>query len=113
MPSPRDASNSGCLWRQTPTHDDARLCTARYDHLVRSPDQLTGKLIARTETNHYPCRMSTLLKQIDRQTPRELDLHLIADNYATHEHPKVRTWLDKHPRFRCSSPRSRDLVVLA
>jgi hypothetical protein len=57
--------------------------------------------------------MSTLLKQIDRQTPRELDLHLIADNYATHEHPKVRTWLDKHPRFRCSSPRPRDLVVLA
>ena len=33
------------------------------------------------------------------ETPRDLDLHLIADNYATHKHPKVRAWLDKHPRF--------------
>jgi transposase len=28
-----------------------------------------------------------------------LDLHLIVDNYATHKHPKVRAWLDRHPRF--------------
>ena len=41
-----------------------------------------------------------LLKQIDRETPRDLDLHLIADNYATHKHPKERAWLDKHPRFK-------------
>jgi hypothetical protein len=27
------------------------------------------------------------------------DLHLIADNYATHKHPKVKAWLAKHPRF--------------
>src|SRR3546814_10495861 len=27
------------------------------------------------------------------------NLHLIVDNYATHKHPKVRAWLDKHPRF--------------
>jgi hypothetical protein len=30
------------------------------------------------------------LKEIDRETPKDLDLHLIADNYATHRHPKVR-----------------------
>jgi transposase len=29
-----------------------------------------------------------------------VDLHLIADNYATHKHPKVRAWLDKRPRFK-------------
>ena len=28
-----------------------------------------------------------------------LHLHLIADNYATHKHPKVKSWLKKHPRF--------------
>lgn len=26
-------------------------------------------------------------------------MHLIADNYATHKHPKVQSWLKRHPRF--------------
>jgi hypothetical protein len=37
-------------------------------------------------------------KQIDREAPKDLDLHLIADNYATHKHPKVKAWLERHPR---------------
>ena len=28
-----------------------------------------------------------------------MDLHLIADNYCTHKHEKVASWLQKHPRF--------------
>lgn len=36
-------------------------------------------------------------KQIDREAPKDLDLHLIADNYATH---KVKAWLERHPRFK-------------
>lgn len=39
------------------------------------------------------------LKQIDRQTPAHLDLHLIVDNYATHKHPAVERWLRRNPRF--------------
>ena len=39
------------------------------------------------------------LKQIDRETPSELDIHLIVDNYCTHKHEKVKAWLAKHPRF--------------
>jgi transposase len=39
------------------------------------------------------------LRLIDRSTPNGLDLHLIADNYATHKHPTVKAWLAKHPRF--------------
>ena len=38
------------------------------------------------------------LKQIDRDSPGELELHLIVDNYATHKHQKVREWLKRHPR---------------
>ena len=38
------------------------------------------------------------LRLIDRSTPKGLDLHLIADNYATHKHPTVKAWLAKHPR---------------
>ena len=39
------------------------------------------------------------LRQIERQTPAEKELHLIADNYATHKHPAVRRWLAIRPRF--------------
>jgi len=39
------------------------------------------------------------LRQIDEQTPPGLDLHLELDNCASHKHPKVRTWLARHPRF--------------
>ena len=39
------------------------------------------------------------LKKIDKETPPELDLHLIVDNYATHKHPKVQNWLKRHKRF--------------
>jgi transposase len=39
------------------------------------------------------------LRKIDRETPKEKELHLIVDNYATHKHPNVQAWLEKHPRF--------------
>ena len=39
------------------------------------------------------------MKHLDAQTPPALPLHLIIDNYATHQHPKVKAWLQKHPRF--------------
>ena len=39
------------------------------------------------------------LKTIDRQVPKDLQIHLIVDNYATHQHEDVRKWLGKHPRF--------------
>ena len=40
------------------------------------------------------------LRVIDEVTPAAgKDLHLIADNYATHKHPKVQKWLARHPRF--------------
>ena len=39
------------------------------------------------------------LKVIDQVTPQGKDIHLIADNYATHKHPKVQKWLTRHQRF--------------
>ena len=39
------------------------------------------------------------LKQIDGKTPFGLDLHLMVDNYGTHKHPQVKSWLKRHPRF--------------
>ncbi|MDT4907459.1 MAG: hypothetical protein QOI69_700, partial [Pseudonocardiales bacterium] len=58
----------------------------RLDGFPRNPhlEQMTGKLITRTEASHTHVEWLRFLKQIDRETPRGLDLHLIADNYATH-----------------------------
>jgi len=39
------------------------------------------------------------LSVIDEVTPASQQIHLIADNYATHKHPKVQRWLARHPRF--------------
>ena len=43
-----------------------------------------------------------LLRLIDRETPKHLSLHLIVDNYATHNHPEVKKWLAEPVRnFVC------------
>ena len=40
--------------------------------------------------------VSAFLRKIERSVASELDIHVILDNYATHKHPAVRAWLDKH-----------------
>ena len=44
------------------------------------------------------------LNRINREVAPDLDVHLIADNYATHKHPKVKAWLARHPRFHMQRP---------
>jgi transposase len=39
------------------------------------------------------------LRLIDEQSPADLDIHIIADNYATHKHSQVEKWLGRHPRL--------------
>jgi transposase len=80
----------------TMTHDYIRHGTVT---LFAALEQLTGKLITRAQARHTHVEWLRFLKQINRETPREVALHLIADNSATHKHPKVRAWLERHPRF--------------
>ena len=58
-----------------------------------------GKLIGTCMKRHRHQEWIKFLKLIDAETPAELDLHLIVDNYATHKHPKVQAWLKRHSRF--------------
>lgn len=81
---------------QTQTHDYHRHGTIT---LFAALNYLDGKLISRTENRHTHVEWLRFLKQIDRTTPSDLDIHVIADNYTTHKHKKVRAWLEKHPRF--------------
>lgn len=81
---------------RTKTHDYIRHGTIT---LFSALNYLEGKIISRTEKKHTHIEWLRFLKQLDRETPPGLELHLIVDNYCTHKHEKVRQWLQRNPRF--------------
>jgi len=81
---------------KTKTHDYVRHGTLT---LFAALNYLDGKLITRIAKRHRHQEWLAFLKTINRETPAGLDIHLIADNYATHKHAEVKQWLAKHPRF--------------
>ena len=80
----------------TMTHDYKRHGTTS---LFAALDVATGAVIGQCMKRHRHHEFLRFLRTIHRQTPNKLDLHLILDNYATHKHSNVKTWLAKHPRF--------------
>lgn len=81
---------------QTMTHDYKRHGTTT---LFAAMNTLDGSIIYRCAPRHRHVEWLAFLRQIDRETPKDKELHLICDNYATHNHPKVKEWLARHPRF--------------
>ena len=59
----------------------------------------TFQLIGDCMPRHRHQEFIRFLQLINAQTPLDLDLHLIVDNYGTHKHPRVHSWLKRHPRF--------------
>ena len=80
----------------TMTHDYKRHGTTT---LFAALNVLDGKVISQCQQRHTHIEWLKFLRQIDRETPKDKTLHLIADNYATHKHPAVQEWLARHPRF--------------
>jgi len=80
----------------TMTHDYRRNGTTT---LFAALDVAQGRLIGTCMSKHRHQEWIRFLKLIDAETPADLDLHLIVDNYSTHKHPKVQAWLKRHPRF--------------
>jgi transposase len=78
------------------THDYKRNGTTT---LFAALSMLDGKIIGDCMPRHRHQEFIRFLKRIDCQTPAELALHLIVDNYGAHKHPRVQTWLERHPRF--------------
>ncbi len=60
---------------------------------------LEGKVIGQCLPRHRHQEFLKFLRRLDREFPKELDLHLIVDNYGTHKHEDVKHWLRKHRRF--------------
>ena len=80
----------------TMTHDYKRNGTAT---LFAALNTLDGTVISMCDDQHRHQEWLKFLRVIDQVTPERKEIHLIADNYATHKHPRVQRWLTRHPRF--------------
>jgi len=80
----------------TRTHDYRRNGTTT---LFAALNILDGSVLGTCMPRHTHKEWIKFLKLIDESVPRSKQIHLIADNLATHKHPTVRRWLARHERF--------------
>jgi transposase len=78
------------------THDYTRHGTLS---LFAALDAATGKVIGRCYPRHRGREFLSFRREIERNVPRDLDVHLIMDNYATHKTEPIRKWLGARPRW--------------
>lgn len=78
------------------THDYYRHGTTS---LFAALDIATGEVIGQCYRRHRHQEFLRFLRKIDSETPEELEIHMVLDNYATHKTPQIKKWLVKHPRF--------------
>jgi len=81
---------------QRATHDYVRNGTL---DLFAALDIASGKVITEMRHSHTAADFVSFLNKIDRNVPKDLDVHVILDNLATHKTPLVHTWLLRHKRF--------------
>ncbi len=78
------------------THDYKRHGTTT---LFAALNTATGEIMTQCKPRHRHQEFLQFLRHIEDNVPRDLDVHLIVDNYSTHKHAKVKTWLARRPRF--------------
>jgi putative transposase len=67
--------------------------------LFAALDLASGEVITQCKKRHRHQEFLQFLKHIEANVPKELDIHLVVDNYATHKHTKVRNWLAARERY--------------
>jgi transposase len=80
----------------TMTHDYKRHGTTT---LFAALETLQGQVVGQCYERHRHQEFLKFLRRLDTEFPGNVPLHLILDNYGTHKHAKVKTWLKRHPRF--------------
>ena len=78
------------------THDYLRHGTTS---LFAALDARTGQVIGQCHRRHRAVEFRKFPDIIEAEVPADLDVHLIADNYATHKTALIRNWFAKRPRF--------------
>jgi len=81
----------------TMTHDYKRHGTTT---LFAALNTIDGSILATCMRRHRHEEWLRFLRLIERSVPKDKDIHIIADNYATHKHPNVRRWLSRHSRVK-------------
>lgn len=81
---------------ETMTHDYKRHGTTT---LFAALNTLDGRVLSQCRDRHTNEDWIAFLALINRNTPKDKAIHIIADNYATHKHPNVKRWLARHKRF--------------
>jgi putative transposase len=67
--------------------------------LFAALDIATGTVIAACKRRHRHQEFLDFLNRVDENVPAKLDIHIVADNYATHKHVSIKRWLARHPRY--------------
>src|SRR5579864_4156881 len=78
------------------SHDYTRHGTTS---LFAALDIATGRVIGKCFARHRATEFRKFLDEIEANVPRDLDVHLVMDNYATHKTPLIRNWLARRPRW--------------
>jgi len=81
---------------QTMTHDYKRNGTTTLFAALNVAD---GSVIGTCMDRHRHQEWLMFLKLIKRSVDPDKEIHIICDNYATHKHPKVESWLARNKRF--------------
>ena len=79
----------------TMTHDYKRNGTTT---LFAALELLQGRVVGQCYERHRHQEFLKFLKRLDQEFPGDIPLHLVMDNYGTHKHPRVQSWLKRHPR---------------
>ena len=80
----------------TMTHDYKRNGTTT---LFAALEIAQGKVVGQCYARHRHQEFIKFLNRLNEEFPGEVKLHLVMDNYGTHSHPRVQSWLKRHPRF--------------
>lgn len=78
------------------THDYKRNGTTS---LFAALNIATGEVLGKCLSKHRSAEFLRFLKIIDRNVPKQLDVHLVLDNYSTHKTALIQNWIVAHPRF--------------
>jgi transposase len=80
----------------TMTHDYKRHGTTT---LFAALNLLDGTVTGQNMQRHRHQEFIRFLNAIEAKVPAGKVIHAVMDNYATHKHPKVLAWLERHPRW--------------
>ena len=80
-------------WKGLPTTTKRHGTTTLFAAL----DIATGEVMTQCKPRHRHQEFLQFLRHIENNVPRDLDVHLVVDNYSTHKHAKVKRWLARRP----------------